>query len=304
MHPYLNIFGLQIPSYGLMMALAFIMAILLAYYRTKKAGLDPDKLLNLAIIAILTGIAGSYLLYIFVTYSFKTIIASIADGSFSVFKDGGLVYYGGFILAAVCCVLYLVKKKLNVAHYAAVVMPVIPLAHAIGRVGCFLAGCCYGKVCDTPFSVIYPVGVPVSDVPTGVPVFPVQLLESALNIILFVILLLYTKKRMKSASVIFLYLFSYAIIRFTTELFRADEIRGIFIGLSTSQWISILLFVAGVVGFVLLRVKERRIELTQTDPVGAEAPMPGAAGKALGIADGEVPESDDNGGKNADGKEA
>ena len=263
MHPFINIFGLKIPSYGLMMAIAFIAAILIAYFRTKKAKLDPDKLMNVAIIAIVTGIAGSYLLYIFVTYSFKEIIASIANGSFSVFMSGGLVFYGGFILAALCCLLYMWKKKMNIPQYAAVIMPTIPLAHAIGRVGCFLAGCCYGKGCETPFemffAVTYKAGVPVSDVPTGVPVFPVQLFEAFLNIILFVILILYTRKRLKSFSVVFLYLFSYAIIRFTTELFRADEIRGIFLGFSTSQWISFGLFAIGIVGFILTRIKEKKL---------------------------------------------
>lgn len=275
MHPYISIFGLKIPSYGLMMAAAFIAAILVAYYRTKKAKLDPDKLINVAIIAIVTGIAGAYLLYIFVTYSFKEIIASIADGSFSVFLSGGLVFYGGFILAAICCVLYIWKKKMSIPRYAAVIMPVIPLAHAIGRVGCFLAGCCYGKVCETPFemffAVTYKAGVPVSSVPTGVPVFPVQLFEAALNIILFVILILYTKKYYKHVSVIFLYLFSYAVIRFVTELFRADEIRGIYFGFSTSQWISFGLFAIGVVGFILTRIKEMKRPLQDEDS-GLEIP--------------------------------
>ena len=88
MYPYINLFGLSIPSYGLMMALAFIAAILIAYYRTSKAGLDTDALLTLAIITLTCGLAGSYLLYIFVTYSLSEIWGSIVDGSFSVFKSG------------------------------------------------------------------------------------------------------------------------------------------------------------------------------------------------------------------------
>ncbi len=255
MLPYLNLFGLKIPSYGLMMALAFVAAILLCYFRAKKAGLDPDKILNLAIIAILAGMAGANLHYIIVSYSFSDIIGCIKDGSFSVFKSGGLVFYGGFILAAACCIWYLKAKKLSISDYASVIIPSIPLAHAIGRVGCFLAGCCYGRVCDTALSVIYT--NPIGGAPVGVPVFPVQLLEAALNLIIFAILLIYTRKKMKSASSIFLYLFCYSIVRFTIEYFRADEIRGIFLGLSTSQWISIGLFVIGIVGFILVRRHER-----------------------------------------------
>lgn len=271
MLPYLNLFGLKIPSYGLMMALAFIAAIVLCYYRAKKAGLDVDKILNLAIIAIITGMVGAYLLYIFVTYSFSEIIGSIKDGSFYVFKSGGLVFYGGFILAAVCCIGYVLVKKLSLAEYATAIIPSIPLAHAIGRVGCFMAGCCYGRVCDTVVSVIYT--NPIGGAPVGVPVFPVQLLEAVLNLIIFAILLVYTRKKAKSFSSVFLYLLCYSIVRFTVEYFRADEIRGIFLGLSTSQWISIALFVIGIVGFILTRRYDKKHANMQTEvePILADA---------------------------------
>lgn len=271
MLPYLNLFGLKIPSYGLMMALAFIAAIVLCYYRAKKAGLDVDKILNLAIIAIITGMVGAYLLYIFVTYSFSEIIGSIKDGSFYVFKSGGLVFYGGFILAAVCCIGYVLVKKLSLAEYATAIIPSIPLAHAIGRVGCFMAGCCYGRVCDTVVSVIYT--NPIGGAPVGVPVFPVQLLEAVLNLIIFAILLVYTRKKAKSFSSVFLYLLCYSIVRFTVEYFRADEIRGIFLGLSTSQWISIALLLIGIVGFILtLRYDKKHVNMqTEAEPVLADA---------------------------------
>lgn len=271
MLPYLNLFGLKIPSYGLMMALAFIAAIVLCYYRAKKAGLDVDKILNLAIIAIITGMVGAYLLYIFVTYSFSEIIGSIKDGSFYVFKSGGLVFYGGFILAAVCCIGYVLIKKLSLAEYATAIIPSIPLAHAIGRVGCFMAGCCYGRVCDTVVSVIYT--NPIGGAPVGVPVFPVQLLEAVLNLIIFAILLVYTRKKAKSFSSVFLYLLCYSIVRFTVEYFRADEIRGIFLGLSTSQWISIALLLIGIVGFILtLRYDKKHVNMqTEAEPVLADA---------------------------------
>ena len=271
MLPYLNLFGLKIPSYGLMMAFAFIAAIVLCYYRAKKAGLDVDKILNLAIIAIITGMVGAYLLYIFVTYSFSEIIGSIKDGSFYVFKSGGLVFYGGFILAAVCCIGYVLVKKLSLAEYATAIIPSIPLAHAIGRVGCFMAGCCYGRVCDTVVSVIYT--NPIGGAPVGVPVFPVQLLEAVLNLIIFAILLVYTRKKAKSFSSVFLYLLCYSIVRFTVEYFRADEIRGIFLGLSTSQWISIALLLIGIVGFILtLRYDKKHVNMqTEAEPVLADA---------------------------------
>ena len=256
MHPFIHIFGLEIPSYGLMMALAFILAIVLSYFRAKKAGKNPEIILDLAIAAIVIGLGCAYLLYIFVTYPLDKIWKSITDGSFSVFKSGGLVFYGGVIGGALAVIGYLkLIKKQKVWDYSAIIVPTIPLAHAVGRIGCFLAGCCYGKCVDTPISVIYT--NPIGGAPTGTPVFPIQLVESACNIVVFVILLLYVGRQLKRGSVLFLYMILYGIERFVLEYFRYDEIRGIFLGLSTSQWISIAMVVIGAVGLMLSFKREK-----------------------------------------------
>lgn len=255
MHPFIHVFGLKIPSYGLMMAIAFITAILISYIRAKKAGKNPDTILDLAIAAIILGLGSAYLLYIFVTYPLSEIWNSIKSGSFAVFKDGGLVFYGGVIGGALAVIGYLkLIKKERVWDYAAIIVPTIPLAHALGRVGCFLAGCCYGKCVETPISVIYE--NPIGGAPVGVPVFPIQLVEAACNIVVFVILMLYVGKKLKRGSVLFLYMILYGIERFVLEYFRYDEIRGIFLGLSTSQWISIAMVIIGVIGMALKYKKE------------------------------------------------
>lgn len=255
MHPFIHVFGLKIPSYGLMMAIAFITAILISYIRAKKAGKNPDTILDLAIAAIILGLGSAYLLYIFVTYPLSEIWNSIKSGSFAVFKDGGLVFYGGVIGGALAVIGYLkLIKKERVWDYAAIIVPTIPLAHALGRVGCFLAGCCYGKCVETPISVIYE--NPIGGAPVGVPVFPIQLVEAACNIVVFLILMLYVGKKLKRGSVLFLYMILYGIERFVLEYFRYDEIRGIFLGLSTSQWISIAMVIIGVIGMALTYKKE------------------------------------------------
>ena len=256
MHPFINIFGLKLPSYGLMMATALIVAIIVSYIRVKRAKLDLDIFSNLAIIAILAGLASAYLLYIFVTYSIQEIFESIANGSFSVFKSGGLVFYGSIIGGVLAALIYLKAKKQKFFDYAAAIVPSIPLAHAIGRVGCFLAGCCYGQCVDTPLSVIYT--NPIGNAPTGVPVFPIQLVESACNIVVFIILILYTAKNMKKRSVLFLYMILYGIERFILEFFRGDLERGVANGLSTSQWISIAIVLGGILGFILLFTYEQK----------------------------------------------
>ncbi len=279
MHPFIDVFGLRIPSYGLMMALAFILAIVLSYIRAKKAGKNPNTILDLALAAIIIGLVSAYLLYIFVTYPISEIWKSITDGSFSVFKSGGLVFYGGVIGGALAVIAYLkLIKKEKVWDYAAIIVPTIPLAHAVGRIGCFLAGCCYGKCVDTPISVIYT--NPIGGAPVGVPVFPIQLVEAACNIVVFIILMLYVGKQMKRGSVLFLYMILYGIERFVLEYFRFDEIRGILFGLSTSQWISIAMVVVGVIGLILSVRRERNMlasPQTETVPEGGAEPASGEA---------------------------
>lgn len=256
MYPFINVFGISIPTYGLCFSLGLLLALLISYARIKKAGLNEDKFLNLAIISIFTGMICAYLLYIFVTYPLSEIIESITSGSFAVFKELGLVFYGGLIGGVVSGVIYCIRAKLRFFDYAAVIVPVIPLAHAVGRIGCFLAGCCFGKVIDTPISVYY--SHPTGGAPIGVPVFPIQLLEAALNLIIFAVLLVYTRKSLKKYSVLPLYLGLYSIVRFSVEFGRADEFRGIWLGLSTSQWISILLLIVSVILFIIFNMKEKR----------------------------------------------
>lgn len=277
MHPFIHIFGLSIPSYGLMMALAFILAIVISYIRAKKAGKKPDNILDLAIAAIVIGLGSAYLLYIFVTYPLSEIWNSIKTGSFSVFKSGGLVFYGGVIGGALAVIVYLkLIKKEPIRDYAAIIVPTIPLAHAVGRVGCFLAGCCYGKCMDTAISVIY--RNPIGGAPVGTPVFPVQLVESACNIVVFIVLMLYVGKNFKRGSVLFLYMILYGIERFGLEYYRFDEIRGIFLGLSTSQWISIAMVVIGAIGLFVSMGRERRVQENEPLPAdGGESTLEEAA---------------------------
>ena len=272
MYPFIQLFGLKIPSYGLMMAIALTVAILMSYFRAKKAGLDLDRFSNLAIIAVISGLVGAYLLYIFVTYPISQVWASIKDGSFSVFKNGGLVFYGAVIGGFLGALIYLKIKKQSFLEHAAVIVVTIPLAHAIGRVGCFLAGCCFGREIDTCISVIYT--NPIGDAPVGVPVFPVQLLESCLLLIIFALLLIYTRKNYKRISALFLYMLVYGVERFIIEFFRADTVRGIFFGLSTSQWISIALVVGGAVGMILALRKEKRMKSVQPAAAAPEEIAP------------------------------
>jgi phosphatidylglycerol:prolipoprotein diacylglycerol transferase len=125
--------------------------------------------------------------------------------------------------------------------------------HAIGRIGCFCAGCCYGRAMDPPFGVYFRAD---SVAPIGVALFPVQLLESVLNFILFIILFGYSRKPRADRQITGLYIACYGVIRFILEFFRGDGERGILWIFSTSQWISLALIPLGL--YWLLKATKKR----------------------------------------------
>lgn len=256
MLPYLHVFHWRIPMYGLMMAIGFLIALLVSYLRVKKNGLDSNDMLIMIASTFLFALVGGQILYDITAYSWSQIVQFIREGRLEMLVGSGLVFYGGLLGglfgAFVAC--RLLKVCLWDYLYAAV--PAVPLAHMFGRIGCFCGGCCYGCETTLPIGVIYT--TPLTDAPIGVPLLPVQLIEAGLNLLLFVFLILYDRKtrgKRPRLTLICLYAMCYAVIRFTLEFFRYDAIRGIYFGVSTSQWISIALFIAFT---VLLVVSNRK----------------------------------------------
>lgn len=247
MYPYIYIFGRQIGTYGLCMLLGFYLAAFCALKKGKPLGF---KLEDLAIIGAMTfagAIIGGGLLFVFVTYPIEVIIAFIQRGDFR-FLASGIVFYGGLIggvLGALIAV-RITKCKFSVVERA--VVPFVPLGHAVGRIGCVLGGCCHGFPYDGPLALYYPNSV------TGLPpdqgYFPVQPLESVINVVICLVLLLAQKKLKRVTDTLFLYLSMYAISRFFLEMLRGDAIRGVWNGLSTSQYISLGLLAVGIAGLL------------------------------------------------------
>lgn len=253
MLPYINVFGIQLPMYGICMAAAICLAVTLSCLRAKKRGQSWDDLISIAAVAVICGLLGAKLLYIIVTYSPKEIAEGIrANGFFSFFANTGLVFYGALIggIGGALLGAKLFKKKL--VCYCDAIVPTLPLAHSIGRLGCFCAGCCYGKETESWIGMRFPNSV--AGLSPDVRVIPVQLIESCANLFVFAFLLWYTRKRRRGYTSLFVYMMIYAAERFLIEKLRGDEIRGIFMGLSTSQWISIGLLVIGLAGLILTRV--------------------------------------------------
>jgi len=157
------------------------------------------------------------------------------------FTESGIVFFGGLIGGIFGGLVYIKMYKLSAPVFVDLVAPCVPLAHAIGRVGCFLAGCCYGIESN--------LGVNFDRSPAAphdVRLLPIQLIEANVNLLLVVVILIYEhKKKQKNGEgkSLLLYLALYSVSRFTLEFFRGDAVRGVYFGVSTSQIISVCLFV-------------------------------------------------------------
>lgn len=246
MFPYLHIFGIEIPMYGLLMATALLTAVGLSYIRTRRRGLDGERLLTIALSAIVFGIVGAKVLFMVVTYTWDELTAAVKANGIIWLIQGGLVFYGGLIGGVIGAFIGAAIAKTKIVRYSDPIVPTLPLAHAIGRMGCFCAGCCYGKVTDSWIGMSFPSAV--TGLAENVKVIPTQLIEAGANLLVFLFLLWFTRKKRVGFTTLFVYLIIYGVERFLLEYLRGDEIRGIFGAFSTSQWISIGIVVLAAAG--------------------------------------------------------
>lgn len=242
-----SIGGITFHGYGLMIGLGIMSAYLLAEYRSKKLGLQGDHIFSLLIYGAGFGLAGAKLLYYITIY--KDIIK---DPGLLFNISDGFVVYGGIIGGIGAGYVYCRVKKISPLVYLDLVVPAIALAQGFGRIGCFLAGCCYGLPFDSPFSTTFSVS---QFAPNHIPLFPTQLLSSGFNFLNFLVLSALSRKIKKTGVVSACYLIFYSLGRFFIEFFRGDLIRGSVGTLSTSQFISIFIALAG---FLLLITSLRK----------------------------------------------
>jgi phosphatidylglycerol---prolipoprotein diacylglyceryl transferase len=238
----------SIPTYGVLVALGFVAGLMVAVRLARKADLPAEKISNLAVYCALAGIAGAKLFMFLFDWQFY----SQNPGeifSLATLQAAG-VYHGGFLAALLFAFFYIRAQKLPLALTMDCFAPGIALGHAIGRLGCFAAGCCWGKECHLPWAVTFH-STEAANVPIGVPLHPAQLYESAANLALFLFLYRVFGVRHRSGVVISLYLILYGAIRFIIEFFRFHE-QSLVLGLSLTQWISIGLI--GLGAGILLRL--------------------------------------------------
>ncbi len=233
------ILGKEIPLYGVFCYLGITVAALAGLLICSKRKFPKTELLNSCVYTLVGAFLGAKLLFLIV--SLRTIIEY--DIPVMAVIMGGFVFYGGLVGGFIGLCIYARQFKEDLVKYLDIYACVLPLGHAFGRVGCFFAGCCYGKPVEWGYAYTHAAG----STPLGVPLLPIQLIESACLILIFlmqiILLLRFPAKRLLNT---FFYAFSYPVVRFVLEFFRGDAERGRFL-LSTSQWVSLAVFVTASV---------------------------------------------------------
>lgn len=229
-------------TYGLMAALGLFLGVYFSSRRAAVEGMDPDVVADLGFYLVLAAIVGSRLLYVVVEYPMF-----IAE-PLRVFKlwEGGLVFFGGVAACVPVGWWFVVKHKLDFWKTADVFAPYLALAHAVGRLGCLAAGCCYGRPTDAWFGIVFT--DPLAIAPHNVALYPTQLFDSFNEFAIFLILLAVRPRKKFSGQLFLMWVALYSLGRFVVEHFRGDP-RGGFLGLplSTSQGIAVFAFTAGVI---------------------------------------------------------
>ncbi|MBC8199538.1 MAG: prolipoprotein diacylglyceryl transferase [Desulfobacterales bacterium] len=253
MHPVLLKLGpFSIHTYGFFIAMGFIAGILLAKREAKRLGEDPERIMDLSFYLLIAAIVGSRLFYIFIN---PEIFVSDILESFRIW-NGGLVFYGGFIAALIVGLIYLKIKKMPLWRTMDIAAPSLALGQFFGRLGCFSAGCCYGKACDLPWAVTFT--NPDTLAPIGIPIHPTQLYQALGNLSIFAFLWFFRTRKKFDGHLFWMYVMLYAIIRSFIEIFRGD-FRGepIFGVLSVAQAIGIIMVPAAVIMMIILKKQKQ-----------------------------------------------
>jgi phosphatidylglycerol---prolipoprotein diacylglyceryl transferase len=240
----------SVPTYGVLVALGFLAGLAITLRLAKRAGLPAEQLTNLAIYCALAGIAGAKLfMFLFDWQYYWQNPSQIL--SLSTLQAAG-VFHGGFLAALVVAILYIRRQQLPTLQTVDCFAPGIALGHAIGRIGCFAAGCCWGRECDLPWAVRFHTDE-AAPVPLNVPLHPAQLYESFTNLVIFAILYRQFNRTHRSGEIFGWYLVLYSTARFIIEFFRNHE-QSLIAGLSLTQWIALCLLAVG--SGLLIRVRQ------------------------------------------------
>ena len=279
MHPVIvefDLFGLlakpfSLHSYGLLIAAGFLSAMMLSKRQGEREGEDPDQIVDLAFYLLLSGLVGARI--VFILTKWQDYVRNPAE--IVMFWRGGLVFYGGFIGAGLFMAYYCRRHRINFFKYADIYIPYLAMAHAFGRLGCLAAGCCFGKVTEASWGIIFPLNsmvhqahvnmgvIGLSEMPHAI--HPTQLYEAGAEICMFLILAGMRKYKRFHGQLFLIWLSAYPVIRSFIEMFRGDKVRGLGVfgtPLSTSQFISVVVALVAVYLYFYLRRQRTKAAMT------------------------------------------
>ena len=298
MHPiafYIGSFAVH--WYGIFIGIGFLVSFRLLLSLKKYAGLTTDQIYNISMIALFAGVFGARAFFVVQNWSLFS-----GRGLWAILNvhEGGLVFYGGFIAGFIAECIYAkwpaIRRKLglkekkpaegeeprqciSILALLDILGPAMALAHAFGRISCFMQGCCFGRPAPQgfPLAVRFPVGSPAayrdpSLLSSGSePVFPVQLFESAGNILMCIVLLLLLRKRKYAGTIGGIYLILYGVMRFLIEFMRGDHTDSI-LGLTPSQFIAVAIAIpGGIIVYLTARKLGRKQEKKPEEGESADA---------------------------------
>ena len=254
MHPDLfNIGPLTLHTYGLFVAIGFLAGIFVAIRLGKTVGFMSNAVMDMGFIIILTGLIGSRIVYIIIE------LPKYISNPLDIFKiwEGGLVFSGGLVAVIIAMIFYAKHYKVNIWTIADVWSPAAAIGQAIGRIGCFFAGCCYGKPTDVPWAVVFT--NPKSIATLNIPIHPTQLYSSLSSFIIFVILMVLHSKKKFEGQVFLWFLILHSTARLFLERFRGDS-RGTIItnDLTMTQFIAMLILIGAVTALFIFKPKDKK----------------------------------------------
>ncbi len=246
-----------IHTYGILVALGILAGVILGEHLNRQSGGEPGRIVDISVIVVLAGLIGARITFVIINWEYY----AQTPLEILMFWRGGLVFYGGLTGGGAALIFVTRYYRLNLWDMLDIGAVALPLGHAFGRLGCFSAGCCYGKPAALPWSVTFTDPHCLATDVLNTPVHPTQLYSFLFLSGLTVFLVrLYPKKRFPG-QIASIYLVSYGIFRFTVEFLRGDP-RGSFsaagITLSISQWMSLAVLAAGASTFILLSGRSKR----------------------------------------------
>ncbi len=233
----------SLPTYGALVAIAFLTALWLTTKFAKEHGVNSEKVVNLGVYCALVGMLGAKIMMIALDPEYRVHPGEIFTRE--TLQSAG-IFYGGFIAALLFAYFYMRRQRLAVLPTADLFAPGVAIGHGIGRLGCFAAGCCWGKPTSLPWAVTFTSKDTTTGVPLGVPLHPTQLYEALAEGIICLILIWRLKRGHQDGQIIGLYLLLYGMVRFAVEFLRVHDGSNPFGGpFVLEQWISLGVAVVG-----------------------------------------------------------